>query len=76
VESEKLLEVSLADYKCKKRLYVEAKDSFEEILLVKRKIKDQMIGFMKMYEVRKESTFIELSNKLQQSEKFKTEHTF
>ena len=40
VESEKLLEVSLADYKCKKRLYVEAKDSFEEILLVKRKIKD------------------------------------
>lgn len=43
---------------------------------MKRKIKDQMIGFMKMYEVRKESTFIELSNKLQQSEKFKTEHTF
>ncbi len=76
MESEKLLEVSLADYKSKKRLYVEAKDSFEEILLVKRKIKDQMIGFMKMYEVRKESAFIELSNKLQQSEKFKTEHTF
>jgi hypothetical protein len=40
VESEKFLELSLADYKCKKRLYVEAKDSFEEILLVKRKIKD------------------------------------
>jgi hypothetical protein len=35
-----------------------------------------MLGFMKMYEVRKESAFIELSNKLQQSEKFKTEHTF
>lgn len=35
-----------------------------------------MLGFMKMYEVKKENALQELSHKLQQSEKFKTEHTF
>jgi len=44
------------DYKTKKRAYADAKDKVEELLQYKIKVKDQMVGFLKIYEVKKEAT--------------------
>lgn len=55
----------------KKRNYLEHKDKFEDLLSYKQKVKDQMLGFLQLYEVKKESTLLELSHSLQQSEKFR-----
>jgi hypothetical protein len=33
-----------------------------------------MLGFLQMYEVKKEATLLELSRQLQQSENFKNKH--
>lgn len=65
VESEKLLSVVREDYSIKKRNFLEAKDKFEDLLQYKQKVKDQMLGFLQMYEVKKEATLLELSRQLQ-----------
>jgi hypothetical protein len=52
------------DYKQKKRDYCLAKDNLEDLIQYKQKVKDQMYGFLKMYEVKKESTLQELSHRL------------
>ena len=44
------------DYKYKKQYYSEAKEKLEELLQYKQSVKDQMIGFLKMYEMKKEHT--------------------
>ena len=59
------------DYKYKKNFYIESKEKLEDLLQYKGKVKDQMYGFLKMYEVKKESTLQQLSHRLQQSESFK-----
>ena len=48
----------------------------EELITWKAKVKDQMYGFLKMYEVKKESTLQQLSHRLQESETFKKQHVF
>ena len=64
------------DYRQKKRDYADAKDKLEELMQYKQKVKDQMYGFLKMYEVKKESTLQDLSHRLQQSENFKSHNVF
>jgi predicted RND superfamily exporter protein len=76
VESEKVLSVVREDYNIKKKNFLEAKDKFEDLLQYKQKVKDQMLGFLQMYEVKKEATLLELSHQLQQSENFKNNHLF
>lgn len=44
------------DYKQKKNVYIEAKEKLDDLINYKRKVKDQMYGFLKMYEVKKEAT--------------------
>ena len=44
------------DYKLKKNYYAESKDKLDDLLQYKAKVKDQMYGFLKMYEVKKEAT--------------------
>lgn len=58
------------EYKFKKRRYMESKLKLDELRHYKEKVKNQMNGFLIMYEVKKEETLKELSKKLQQSSKF------
>ena len=44
------------DYKYKKNFYIETKEKLEDLLQYKAKVKDQMYGFLKMYEVKREAT--------------------
>ena len=64
------------DYRLKKGEYFESKDKLEEVLQHKQSVKDQMMGFLKMYEVKKEATLQQLSHRLQQSDNFKKQHVF
>jgi len=64
------------DYTQKRQRYQDAKMKLEEVKQHKANIKEQMNGFLIMYEVKKEETLKELSKKLQSTERYKTEHTF
>lgn len=44
--------------------------------MYKEKVKNQMNGFLVMYEVKKEETLKELSKKLQHSKRYKEERVF
>ena len=46
------------DYKAKKTEYELTKDKVEDLLQHKEKVKEQMLGFLKMYEVKKEATLL------------------
>lgn len=52
------------DFKDKKQEYLETKDKLEDLLQHKERVKEQMIGFLKMYEVKKEATLLQLSHDL------------
>ena len=64
------------DFKRKKQEYAESKDKLEDLLEHKECVKEQMIGFLKMYEVKKEATLLQLSHSLMQSDTFKKQHVF
>ena len=53
------------DFKAKKQEYLETKDKLEDLLQHKERVKEQMVGFLKMYEVKKEATLLQLSHDLQ-----------
>ena len=46
------------DYKKKKAEYLETKDKVEDLLQHKERVKEQLLGFFKMYEVKKEATLL------------------
>ena len=48
----------------------------DELRHYKERVKNQMNGFLIMYEVKKEETYKELSKKLQQSSKYQSERVF
>jgi hypothetical protein len=54
-----------SEYKFKKRRYMESKLKLEELRHYKERVKNQMNGFLIMYEVKREETLKELSKKLQ-----------
>ena len=64
------------DFKAKKQEYLESKDKIEDLLQHKERVKEQMIGFLKMYEVKKEATLLQLSHSLMQSDTFKKQRVF
>lgn len=64
------------DYRYKKNRYHDAKMKLDELRHYKERVKNQMNGFLIMYEVKKEETLKELSKKLQTSEKFQVERVF
>ena len=64
------------DYKAKKTEYVLTKDKLEDLLQHKESVKEQLLGFLKMYEVKKEATLLQLSHALQKSDSFKKQHVF
>jgi len=64
IEADKVLKIVKADYTAKKLAYTEAKEKFDDLIQYKQKVKDQMIGFLQMYEVKKEATLLELSHQL------------
>lgn len=64
------LDLIKGDYKFKKARYQDAKLKLDELRVYKEKVKNQMNGFLIMYEVKKEETLKELSNKLKSSSRF------
>ena len=64
------------DFRAKKQEYLETKDKLEDLLQHKESVKEQLDGFLKMYEVKKEATLLQLSHALQQSDSFKKQHVF
>ena len=52
------------EYKFKKRRYLESKLKLDELRHYKERVKNQMNGFLIMYEVKKEEKLKELSKKL------------
>jgi len=54
-----------SEYKFKKRRYMESKLKLDELRHYKDRVKNQMNGFLIMYEVKREETLKELSKKLQ-----------
>ena len=52
------------EYKFKKRRYMESKLKLDELRHYKERVKNQMNGFLIMYEVKREETLKELSKKL------------
>lgn len=64
------------EYKYKKDRYHDSKMKMEESRHYKERVKNQMKGFLIMYEVKREETLKELSKKLQNSEKYKQERVF
>ena len=58
------LELIRGEYKFKKRRYMEAKLKLDELRHYKERVKNQMNGFLIMYEVKREETLKELSKKL------------
>ena len=71
IEAERILTVANADYVSKRKLYRDAQEKFDDLLQYKQNVKEQMLGFIQMSEVKKEQTLINLSNELQKSEQFK-----
>jgi len=53
-----------SEYKFKKRRYMESKLKLDELRHYKERVKNQMNGFLIMYEVKREETLKELSKKL------------
>lgn len=70
------LDLIKGDYKFKKARYQESKLKLDELRIYKEKVKNQMNGFLIMYEVKKEETLKELSKKLQTSSRYKEERVF
>ncbi len=70
------LDLIRGEYKFKKRRYVESKLKLDELRHYKERVKNQMNGFLIMYEVKREETLKELSKKLQQSSKYQSERVF
>lgn len=70
------LDLIKGDYKFKKARYQESKLKLDELRVYKEKVKNQMNGFLIMYEVKKEETLKELSKKLQTSTRYKEERVF
>lgn len=70
------LDLIKGDYKFKKARYQESKLKLDELRVYKEKVKNQMNGFLIMYEVKKEETLKELSKKLQTSSRYKEERVF
>ena len=70
------LDLIKGDYKFKKARYQESKLKLDELRVYKEKVKNQMNGFLIMYEVKKEETLKELSIKLQTSNRYKEERVF
>ena len=64
------------DFKAKKQAYAESQDKLEDLLQHKERVKEQLIGFLNMYEVKKEATLLQLSHSLMQSDTFKKQHVF
>jgi hypothetical protein len=64
------------EYTYKKNRFHDSKIKLEESRHYKDRVKNQMNGFLIMYEVKKEETLKELSKKLQNSEKYKSERVF
>ena len=64
------------EYKFKKARYQDSKLKLDELRVYKEKVKNQMNGFLIMYEVKKEETLKELSKKLQSSARYKEERVF
>lgn len=64
------------EYHYKKNRYHDSKMKLDESRHYKERVKNQMNGFLIMYEVKKEETLKELSKKLQNSEKYKQERVF
>ncbi len=58
------LDLINGDYKFKKTRYQDAKLKLDELRIYKEKVKNQMNGFLIMYEAKKEETLKELSKKL------------
>ena len=58
------LDLIKGDYKFKKTRYQDAKLKLDELRIYKEKVKNQMNGFLIMYEAKKEETLKELSKKL------------
>ncbi len=58
------LDLIKGDYKFKKARYQDAKLKLDELRVYKEKVKNQMNGFLIMYEVKREETLKELSKKL------------
>ena len=58
------MELIRGEYRFKKARYQEAKLKLDELRVYKDKVKNQMNGFLVMYEVKKEETLKELSKKL------------
>lgn len=75
-EAEKLLKSVHSDYVHKKKVYQDARDKFDDLLQYKKKVKDQMLGFLQMYEVKKEQTLMDLSHSLQKTDSFIKQHHF
>jgi hypothetical protein len=70
------MELIRGEYRFKKARYQEAKLKLDELRVYKDKVKNQMNGFLVMYEVKKEETLKELSKKLQHSKRYKEERVF
>ena len=70
------LDLIKGDYKFKKARYQESKLKLDELRVYKEKVKNQMNGFLIMYEIKKEETLKELSKKLQTSTRYKEERVF
>jgi len=51
-------EVLKPDFRSKKSEYLETKDKVEDLLQHKESVKEQLLGFLKMYEVKKEATLL------------------
>ncbi len=64
------------DFKLKKAEYLETKDKLQDLLKHKESVKEQLHGFLKMYEVKKEATLQQLSHSLQKTDSFKKQHVF
>jgi len=58
------IELIRGEYKFKKRRYMESKLKLDELRHYKERVKNQMNGFLIMYEVKREETLKELSKKL------------
>ena len=61
---ESSLDLIRGEYKFKKRRYMESKLKLDELRHYKDRVKNQMNGFLIMYEVKREETLKELSKKL------------
>ena len=70
------MELIRGEFKFKKTRYQDSKLKLDELRVYKDKVKNQMSGFLIMYEVKKEETLKELSKKLQSSSRYIEERVF